>query len=578
MRQLYRITNELTGCKNGGNVPVKNINGENLASKVEQEKRWIEHFSNVLNQEPPQRPLVLTEEDHFIEQPNFDDGIILVEEVQSAIKHLKNNKAPGLDNIHAEFLKHGGEELVKKLTVICNTIWENEIVPDDWQKGSIIKLPKKGDLSICDNWRGITLLSVPGKILNYILLTRLKNSLDSLLRENQAGFRNGRSCSEQIFTTRQLIEQSIEWQSNLVLNFIDFKKAFDSVHRESLWKILELYGIPQKFKNIIKAQYVGCKCCIKTEEGYSEFFDIRSGVRQGCILSPFLFIILVDFMMRKATKDDTHGIKWSTHSKLSDLDFADDIALIDTSIPSMQELTNNVISVGNQIGLRINVDKTEYMLVNIDNVQPILIDAKPLKLTEKFNYLGSVIDSTGDSESDVLVRIGKGYGVFRRLNKIWRSRLSLDIKLNLFKTIVIPTVIYSCENWKSSTTIVNKLNVFQQRCLRKILNVSYRDRITNQAILTRSKVDSLATTVEKRRLSWLGHLLRMNSSRYATKALSWTPEGRRKRGRPKNTWRRTVENDLTIRGMGWYSVKRAAADRRRWKKIAAKYPELDGRT
>ena len=117
-------------------------------------------------------------------------------------------------------------------------------MPDDWQKGSIIKLPKKGDLSICDNWRGITLLSVPGKILNYILLTRLKNSLDSLLRENQAGFRNGRSCSEQIFTTRQLIEQSIEWQSNLVLNFIDFKKAFDSVHRESLWKILELYWIP----------------------------------------------------------------------------------------------------------------------------------------------------------------------------------------------------------------------------------------------------------------------------------------------------------------------------------------------
>jgi len=323
---------------------------------------------------------------------------------------------------------------------------------------------------------------------------------------------------------------------------------------------------------------VGCKCCIKTEEGYSEFFDIRSGVRQGCILSPFFFIILVDFMMRKATKDDTHGIKWSTHSKLSDLDFADDIALIDTSIPSMQELTDNVISVGNQIGLRINVDKTEYMLVNIDDVQPILINAKPLKLTESVNYLGSVIDSIGDSESDVLVRIGKGYGVFRRLNKIWRSRLSLDIKLNLFKTIVIPTVIYSCENWKSTTTIVNKLNVFQQRCLRKILNVSYRDRITNQAILTRSKVDSLATTVEKRRLSWLGHLLRMNYSRYATKALSWTPEGRRKRGRPKNTWRRTIENDLIIRGMGWYSVKRAAADRRRWKKIVAHYPELDGRT
>ena len=108
----------------------------------------------------------------------------------------------------------------------------------------IITLPKKGDLSNCNNWRGITLLSVPGKVFCAVLLNRLKDSIDLKLREEQAGFRSGRSCSEQILTLRNIIEQSIEFNSSLYINFIDFKKAFDSVHRESVWEIAQIYGIP----------------------------------------------------------------------------------------------------------------------------------------------------------------------------------------------------------------------------------------------------------------------------------------------------------------------------------------------
>ena len=104
----------------------------------------------------------------------------------------------------------------------------------------IVKLTMKGSLSNCNNWRGITLLSIPGEALRIILLNRLKDSIVFKLREQQAGFRSNRSCSEQIFTLRN-IEQCIEFQQPISLNSVDFKKAFDSIHRESLWKIAALW-------------------------------------------------------------------------------------------------------------------------------------------------------------------------------------------------------------------------------------------------------------------------------------------------------------------------------------------------
>ena len=145
---------------------------------------------------------------------------------------LMNNKAPGVDEISAEMLKHGKE------TELFNMIWQDLKVPEDWKKGVIIKLPKKETLKDCNNWRGITLLSTPGKVFSRVLLNRLQDAVDRTLRDELVGLRKGRSCTEQIFTLRNIIKQSLHHQQDLIINFIDFKKAFDSVHRPSLWKIL----------------------------------------------------------------------------------------------------------------------------------------------------------------------------------------------------------------------------------------------------------------------------------------------------------------------------------------------------
>ncbi len=187
-------------------------------------------------------------------------------------------------------------------------------------------LPKKGNLSDCNNWRGITLLSSPGKAFCSVLLNLLKDKIDRILRQEQAGFRRGRSCSEQIFTLRNIIEQGIEFQSPLLINYIDLKKAFDSIHRETLWNIVRSYGVPEKYINIFKSLYRKSSCCVKTKNGNTIMFDILTGVRQCFILSPFLFLLVIDFIMKRAIKDSALGIGWN-RDRLADLYFADDIAL-----------------------------------------------------------------------------------------------------------------------------------------------------------------------------------------------------------------------------------------------------------
>ena len=107
---------------------------------------------------------------------------------------------------------------------------------------------------------------------------------------------------------RNIIEQCIEFQQPILLNFGDFKKAFDSMHCESLWKIAALYGIPQKYIKIIKNMHLNSSCCIKTENGNSEFFNIETGARQGCILSIFLFLLVIDFILKNAIDNTQNGI------------------------------------------------------------------------------------------------------------------------------------------------------------------------------------------------------------------------------------------------------------------------------
>ena len=159
-------------------------------------------------------------------------------------------------------------------------------------------------------------------------------------------------------------------------------------------------------------------------------------------------------------------------------------------------------------------------------------------------------------------------GFFRKLQKIWSlTYISIKIKLQLYTTIVLPTALYASETWKSTAAISKKLDVFHQRCLRKILKISYLDHITNDEVIRRAQSRCLQDIITERKA---GHILRMSEDRPAKVAMKWQPLlGKTKRGRPKIIWRRTFKKDLSSVNKSWENIDLEAANREVWRRIAA---------
>ena len=160
--------------------------------------------------------------------------ITLREGVEAAVKSLKKGKSAGVDNIPSELVQAGGEAMIDMLLIICNKIWQTGEWPTPWTQSLIITLPKKGNLQLCQDYRTISMISHPSKVMLRILLNRLKPQAEEIIKEEQTGFRAGRSTTEQIFNLRILCEKYLQHQQSLYHVFVDFKKAFDRVWHAAL--------------------------------------------------------------------------------------------------------------------------------------------------------------------------------------------------------------------------------------------------------------------------------------------------------------------------------------------------------
>ena len=509
-------------------------------------KGWNEHFEGLLNRPSPTRPPDILPARNTL-PINCDPPT--EEEIIDAIHKLNMGKAPGPDEIPPEALRADAEQTAAALHPLFRKIWIDGKFPQDWKEGHLVKLPKKGDLSNCGNYRGITLLSIPGKVFNRILLERIKEAADKNLRDNQAGFRKNRSTVDQIATLRIIVEQSLEWNSDLIINFLDYEKAFDSIDRATLWKILGNHGIPERIINLIKSMYEGTSCRVVHDGLLTDSFDIKTGVRQGCMLSPFLFILAVDWLMKDTTKGERNGIQWTLWNQLEDLDFADDLALLSHKQDQMQRKTSTLNTVSQSVGLKIHPGKSKVLRTRSDQQVQVKVGDQALEEVESFCYLGSIIDREGGTEAEVKSRIGKAQAAFLALNKICRTReISLKTKLKLFNSNVKSVLLYGCETWNASGSCIRKIQVFINKCLRKILRIGWMDRITNEEVWRRAGQRSAEEEIGKRRWRWIGHTLRKGDNSITKKALDWNPQGKRRVGRPRHTWRRAREEDVKRNG------------------------------
>ena len=326
MGTVYRITKELVCKTTKCDQPVVGLNGDVLSTTDDQLGRWREHFSIVLN--------------HLIDDSAFASASPLphqnscaninindpnCSEIAAAINSMPNKKAAGVDGIPAEFYKADVGLSAKLLQPLLAKAWQSCVFPDEWTDGIIVKIPKKGNLKICDNWRGISVLPAVSKIIEKIVLERMKKAIYATIAREQAGFISGSSCIDHINTLRLVIEQCAEHRSPLHLAFVDFEKAFDSIDRNCIWNALSRRGTPQKIINIIRATYEGAKCRVLHNGKLSEPFEVKSGVRQGCILSPMLFLIVLDDVISAALHPHVKHcrIQWNFTTFLQHLDYAE---------------------------------------------------------------------------------------------------------------------------------------------------------------------------------------------------------------------------------------------------------------
>ena len=220
--------------------------------------------------------------------------------------------------------------------------------------------------------------------------------------------------------------------------FVDFKKAFDSLHRGISMRILKAYGIPDSIVDIINLLYVNTKGKVITPDGDTELFDILAGVLQGDTLAPYLFIIALDYCMRQAlSKHPEIGFTIKPYrrrrvkaERISDTDFEDDIALIADTVKEVEMLMQEVERVAATVGLKMNEGKTKFITQNIENPDSIKsLSNSTIEHVEDFTYLGSRIR---DSESDIRVRKGRACGACHTMKNLWNSKLRKSIKIRVF--------------------------------------------------------------------------------------------------------------------------------------------------
>ena len=557
----WKTVNQLSGRKAKPSITIK---GGSSNKRLE---NWTDHFKKLLGQPPP------ADENSTIPFTQISDPLDInsepftLSELQVAIKSIKTSKTPGLDNIPAIIWKDPSFHNI--LLSLCNNVYTNHVPPSAWLTSGIVPLPKKGDLTCPSNYRGISLTSLAAKIYNKMLLNRLVPSLDPILRKNQNGFRRGRTTIAQILSLRRIIEEMRNHNKEITLCFVDFKKAFDSINRDVMFKILPLYGIPEPIITAIKVLYTNTKALVITPDGETQPFDISAGVLQGDTLAPFLFIIVLDYALRTSLDNNNtlgllikkrHGSRQPAQY-LTDLDFADDLAITAESVSNAESLLQSLEEAASAVGLICNETKTEFITTSATPPPLKARSGRLIKRVEDFKYLGSFIM---DSNKDFKARKGMAWAACNKLDKIWRSDIHNETKINLFRATIEPILMYGSETWTLTSKQQKRLDGSYTNLLRRVQDIQWTQHATLEDIY--GKLPRISSKLMQRRVQFAGHCYRAKDE-VISSLLLWTPPGPNRSNRL--TYPDVISRDTGIKVQ---DLPAAMADRPVWRDIVNSFP------
>lgn len=429
-----------------------------------------------------------------------------------------------------------------------------------------------------------------------VLLNRLQQVTDGVLPESQCGFRANRSTTDMIFTLRQLQEKAAEQNQPLYMVFIDFTKAFDTVNRDCLWKILQTYGCPPKLISMIKQLHNGMQAQVNLNGSISTAFPVAQGVKQGCVLAPTLFALYLTAVLELCPAANDEGIHMKTRSDgglfnvsrlrastkvrkicAAELLYADDSALVAHSPEVLQRMLNKFASAASDLGLTINVKKTEVMYQPTPftpyNPPNIVLNGNRISDVPHFTYLGSTVSNTNSTDKEVEKRISSAAAAFGRLqSKVWkRPGIQTKTKCKVYRAVVQSCLLYGTEACTLYRRHVKKLNSVQQRHLRQIMHIKWQDKVPNVEILRKADIPSVEASITKAQLRWAGHVRRMDDSRLP-KAVCYGElcKGKRRIGRPRLRYKDCLKRNLAASGISTKDWETKAAQRPLWRSTIAK--------
>ncbi|KAK3521248.1 hypothetical protein QTP70_001543 [Hemibagrus guttatus] len=449
--------------------------GELLASTGDIVGRWKEYFEDLLN--PTDTPSV--------EEPEAEDSevdsFIIQAEVTEVVQQLLGGKAPGVAEICPEYLKSLDVVGQSWLTRLCNIAWRSGTVPLDWATGVVVPLFKKRDRRVCSNYRGITLLSLPGKVYSRVLERRVKPRIQE---EQQCSFRHSCGTLDQLYTLHRVLKGSWEFAQSVHMCFVDLEKAFDCVPCGILWEVLWEYGVRGPLLRAVQPLYNRSRSLV-------------------CIASY-------------------------------------DVVLLAPSSLDLQHALGHFAAECEAAGMRVSTSKSEAMVLDRKKVACTLqVGGEVLPQVEEFKYLGVLFTSEGRMDREIDRRIGAAAAVMRSMYRsvVVKKELSRKAKLAIYQSIYVPTLTYGHELWVMTERVRSWIQAAELSFLRRVAGCSLRDRVRSSVTREELGVEPLLLHIERGQLRWLGHLFRMPLGHLPGEVFRACPTGKRPQGRPRTRWR-----------------------------------------
>ena len=358
--------------------------------------KWKSDFELLLNPDNVQQNNVLPDftPHHTAENMDNLNNSIERREIEKALSKAKNGKATGYDSIPMEVLR--SEVVVNMLLKLFNVCFEQGIIPETWYKGIISPIPKcsSSDNRIPLNYRGITLASATYKLYCSVINARLTHWAEEneMTADEQNGFRKGRSCQDHLSTLNMIIDSRKKCQLSTYAAFVDFSKAYDRIDRSLLFLKLEAMGLQGSIFSAIKAIYNNVKCCVRLNGYYTDWFQVACGLKQGCLLSPFLFNLYINDLVQEL-KDLGMGIKIGNET-VNSLLYADDLVLLAENESDLQDMLTLLDIWCQKWKMKINTDKTKIVHFRNPAVPKTQLSFccgdEDIHVIDKYKYLGLI--------------------------------------------------------------------------------------------------------------------------------------------------------------------------------------------